>query len=459
MDKRGRKGSEGAILSNIFPYFSLAVRQPPADAKVRSFPSSPHHNTHLPAAMRLRQPLPARALYMPCIFALASSNVVSSFVVTAPLRPWMHPQRQVSISCESPTESLNRSHAAASSASTASSVSEAPLKSFSRWLEVECWRQPDLSDMQSVMMAVESTCRTLSGLVRRAQVDDLAGMYEEGGAINIQGEAQKKLDVVSNRIMVAQLCSPKGMSCVASEEEDFPRICSKVLDNSFFTGEYAAVFDPLDGSANIGAGLPCGTIFGILKKQVGGKVGPRTVLQRGTNLVAAGYCLYGAQTSLVVTMGSGTQGFMLDNERGMFVLTEPDMKIPVRGNLYSVNEANSESWDERIQDYVDTIKSGKGQTGQKYDFRYNGALIADVHNVLHRGGIFMYPADNSNPNGKLRLLYEGNPIAMILEQAGGAASTGFERILEVQPQSTHQRVPVFLGSRDDVTELCMELMK
>ncbi|KAG5187646.1 fructose-1,6-bisphosphatase class 1/Sedoheputulose-1,7-bisphosphatase [Tribonema minus] len=334
-------------------------------------------------------------------------------------------------------------------------------KTFARWLEVETWRRPEISDMSSIMMAVESACKTLSALVKRAQTDDLAGMYHGGdsGGVNIQGEAQKKLDVVSNRIMVAQLCSPGGLSCVASEEEEYPQMCSTVVGHSAFTGEYAAVFDPLDGSANIGAGLPCGTIFGILKRPPGGKVGPRTVMQSGKRLLAAGYCLYGGQTNLVLTLGNGVQQFTLDPKRGEFVLTQPNMRIPIRGSLYSANEANSHAWDGRIQDYVNDLKTGRGPSGQQYQSRYNGALIADIHNILHYGGIFLYPADNKNPNGKLRLLYEGNPIGMIVEQAGGAASTGFQRILDVPPLNTHHRIPTFFGSPEDVYDLCAYLKR
>lgn len=329
---------------------------------------------------------------------------------------------------------------------------------FSRWLQLEAYRHQDMQGVLPILSAVEQCCKTLSQLTRRAQVDDLAGMYEEGAAINIQGEAQKKLDVISNRIMVSILCSPGCLSCVASEEEEYPQMCRQVVGHSDFTGEYAAVFDPLDGSANIGAGLPCGTVFGILKRPPGGKVGPSTVLQLGAKQVAAGYCLYGGQTIMVITVGRGVFQFTLDKKRNSFVLTASDMKIKPRGDIYSTNEANSMQWDPRIQDYINDMKRGKrpGQTPMQYV--YNGALVADIHNILNRGGIFLYPSDNKNPNGKLRLLYECNPIAMIMEQAGGVATTGFERILDVAPFNTHHRVPAAFGSKDDVLDF-MSYMK
>ncbi|CAM9380670.1 unnamed protein product [Chrysoparadoxa australica] len=335
-------------------------------------------------------------------------------------------------------------------------------KSFTRFVEVEAWRKPEVANMAAIMGAVESACKGVATLVRRSMTDDLAGLYDTDGGdggVNIQGEAQKMLDIVSNRVMTQALCSPGGMSCVASEEDEYPQMCAHVVGHSDFTGEYAAVFDPLDGSSNIGAGLPCGTIFGILKSPAGGKIGPRTILQPGNQLLAAGYCLYGAQTSLVMTMGNGVHGFALDWERGEFVLTEPNIRIPLRGQMYSVNESNSVSWDGRIQDYVNDIKSGRGMSREKYTYRYAGALIADVHSILRYGGIFAYPADSKNANGKLRLLYEGNPIAFLMEQAGGAATTGFERILDVRPASTHQRVPCFFGSIEDVYELSAYLRR
>ncbi|CAM9836416.1 unnamed protein product, partial [Discosporangium mesarthrocarpum] len=297
---------------------------------------------------------------------------------------------------------------------------------------------------------------------------------------NYQGEVQKELDVVSNKIFLSGLCSPEVMACVASEEESYPRRCSDVLCHEGHGGEYAAVFDPLDGSANIEAGLPCGTIFGVLRGtgtciREGPRAGPSTIMLPGRRLVAAGYCLYGVNTRLVITLGNGVYEFTLDEQLRRegggweFLLTKSKIRIPKRGRICSVNEANSSGWSEAIQAYFNDMKKGAGagvEAGQgdggggvyeenphKLKSEYAGALVADVDNILRKGGVFAYPADLKNPNGKLRLLYEGNPMAMIVEQAGGVATTGFERILEIRPQSVHHRIPAFFGSPRTVAPL------
>lgn len=216
------------------------------------------------------------------------------------------------------------------------------------------------------------------------------------------------------------------------------------------------VFDPLDGSSNIDAGIPVGTIFGIFQqsqeKQVDESLMLNDVLQPGKNLVAAGYCLYSSATTLVFTLGDGTHGFTLDESLGEFVLTHPNMKIPDRGQIYSANEGNRYQWDEPMREYISDLQQGKGQTGQKYSARYVGSMVADCHRTLQYGGIFAYPADKTNVNGKLRLLYEAAPIAFLIEQAGGRATTGTADIMDVVPKNVHERVPCILGSKDDVEE-------
>ena len=227
-------------------------------------------------------------------------------------------------------------------------------------------------------------------------------------------------------------------------------------------GEYVAVFDPLDGSQNIDASLPVGSIFGIYRPPPGTEITNQSFLQDGNALVAAGYCLYSATTVLVLTLGSGVDGFTLDPDSGKFLHTHPDIRIPLSGPLYSFNEANFRDFDEPIQRYLNALKEGGSSSGgggggdaprKKAISRYVGALVADTHNVLINGGIYGYPATFRNRQGKLRLLYESNPMAMILEQAGGAGSTGFGRILDVKPTDIHQRVPTFLGSIENVFEL------
>lgn len=226
------------------------------------------------------------------------------------------------------------------------------------------------------------------------------------------------------------------------------------------------MFDPLDGSSNIDIGLPTGTIFGIFKLETnkdkpskglrsgsGAIGGPRSIMQPGRKLVAAGYCMYGAATTLMLTTGNGVKGFTLDPAVGEFMLSHPSVQIPRRGKTYHVNEGNFAEWDDAVKQYVSDLKNGKTRSGQSYGLRYIGAMVADVHSVLLKGGIFMYPRCKVKaPSGKLRLLYEANPMSMLVEQAGGKSTTGMRRILGINPDKVHQRVPVFLGSPEDVTE-------
>jgi len=333
-------------------------------------------------------------------------------------------------------------------------------KTFSRFIEVEAWRSPEIQEMIPLLRGIDKACRQISDLLKRAMTDGNQGLF---GEMNIQGEDQKKLDVVSNRILKNYLCSSGIMFGVASEEEDFIQGCEVVCDNEAFRGKYGAVFDPLDGSSNVEAGLPTGTIFGVFERLNPTDSGEKALMQRGRNLVAAGYCLYGAQTILVLTTGNGVNGFTLDQEKGAFILTHPDMRIPQRGQTYYFNEANSLTWSEGIQHYLKTIKQGHGESGEKYNHIYCGALVADLHQLMLHGGIFGYPADAKNPSGKLRLLYEGNPICWLIEQAGGAgvigSSTGTQRVLDIQPHELHQREPLIFGSKEDVFELYTHLNK
>jgi len=332
------------------------------------------------------------------------------------------------------------------------------LKTFQRYLEVECWRDTDLRPLEPVLQAVSDGCKQINRIVQRAKTDDLYGaaVDRDGNALeeNIQGEVQQKLDVVCNDIMLGLFCGSSDAICaVASEEEDLPRTCADVMnDSAFDAGDYVAVFDPIDGSKNIDASLPVGTVFGIYRKAPGMDASVESLLQRGSDsIVAAGYCLYSATTVLVLTLGSGVDGFTLDPDRGTFLHTHEDIRIPSTGNLYSFNEGNFRDFDAPVREYLDQIKQRTGK--RKPQARYVGALVADLHNVLINGGLYGYPPTRANPNGKLRLLYESNPMAMIMEQAGGAASTGLGRILDVLPSEVHERVPTFLGSTDNVFEM------
>jgi len=300
--------------------------------------------------------------------------------------------------------------------------------------------------------------------------------------VNVQGEEQKKLDVICNEVLKKCLKWTGKLGVLASEEEDLPvslESGSDILTDSFgnqvFSGDvlvgedgsYVAVFDPLDGSSNVDAGIAVGTIFGIFHNSDGCVLDEdddltlsyserkclQSTLQPGTNLVAAGYCLYSSSTTMVFTLGNGVQGFTLDSNIGEYVLTHPDITIPKRGKIYSFNEAHRWDWQEPVKQYITAIQQGKGETGTKYSSRYIGSMVADVHRTLLYGGIFGYPADAANPDGKLRLLYEAAPMAFLLEQAGGLALTGRHRIMDLPPKSVHQRVPCILGSPDDVNEL------
>ena len=232
--------------------------------------------------------------------------------------------------------------------------------------------------------------------------------------------------------------------------------------------KYVAVFDPLDGSSNVDAGIPTGTIIGIYEHDeeceidldcISEECTPEeaqclaNTLQPGTNLVAAAYCLYSSSTFLVLTLGAGTYGFTLDDNLGEFVLSHPDMKIPETSSIISFNEANTPMWDEPLQKVVKHWKDGTGKSGKAFSSRYIGSMVGDVHRTLLYGGVFGYPGDTKNPNGKLRLLYEGAPMSFIMEQAGGLSTTGTQRVMEINPQQVHQRVPIVMGSKNDIEEV------
>eukprot|EP00586_Coscinodiscus_wailesii_P021934 CAMPEP_0172497660 /NCGR_PEP_ID=MMETSP1066-20121228/102974_1 /TAXON_ID=671091 /ORGANISM="Coscinodiscus wailesii, Strain CCMP2513" /LENGTH=417 /DNA_ID=CAMNT_0013270549 /DNA_START=101 /DNA_END=1354 /DNA_ORIENTATION=+ len=336
---------------------------------------------------------------------------------------------------------------------TTGTTKKKKLKTYQRYLEVECWKRSELRSLEPVLKSVASACKQISRIVQRAQTDDLYG--SAGGDVNVQGEEQQKLDVVCNTIFLRAFCGcGDAIAAVASEEEDFVRKCSDVMgDMAFEVGDYVAVFDPIDGSKNIEASLPVGTVFGIYKATAGTDPDEDTFLQTGNRMVVAGYCLYSATTMLVLTLGSGVDGFTLDPDIGVFLHTHPDIRIPGSGPIYAFNEANFHDYSDPVKRFLDALKSGSSSIGKRSSARYVGALVADAHNVLINGGVYGYPATNANPKGKLRLLYESNPMAMIMEQAGGAGSTGTGRILDMRPTEIHERVPTFLGSIENVFEL------
>jgi len=299
-------------------------------------------------------------------------------------------------------------------------------------------------DLSSLLRHIMLAAKIISRETRKAALVDILGLT---GKINVQGEEVQKLDDYADEIMIRNLRFA-GLLCVmASEEhEDIIRIPER-----YAIGDYALAFDPLDGSSNIDANVSVGTIFSIQRRVSSGPTGThQDVLQRGKNQVCAGYVIYGPSTILVYTTGHGVHGFTLDPSVGEFLLSHPDIRIPTKGKIYSVNEGNYYKWDEPTRKAVDGFKSGENHRGKPYSARYIGSLVSDFHRNLLYGGIFLYPADSKNTSGKLRLLPECNPLAMVVENAGGAASTGTKRILEIEPKRLHHRVPFIIGSRDDV---------
>lgn len=282
--------------------------------------------------------------------------------------------------------------------------------------------------------------------VNKAGLANILGATENE---NVQGETQQKLDVYADEQFISALKNGGEACAIASEEnDDFVAFDSELSKK----GKYVVAFDPLDGSSNIDVNVSIGTIFSIYrrKSEVGTLANEADFLQKGENQVAAGYVLYGSSTMLVYSTGNGVNGFTLDPSIGEFCLSHPNMKVPDNGKIYSINEGNLVYCDEQINNYVSYCKAEDKETNRPYSARYIASMVADVHRNLIKGGIFIYPATSKAPNGKLRLLYECNPMAFILEQAGGIATTGEKRILEVEPTELHQRVPTVLGSKNMV---------
>ena len=284
--------------------------------------------------------------------------------------------------------------------------------------------------------------------VNKAGLVDILG---EVGTYNTHGESQKKLDVFANDQFISALTMGGEVCIVVSEENDEPvYISSDVSKNA----RYIVAIDPLDGSSNIDVNVSVGTIFSIYRRlSTDGPAKIEDALQNGTEQVAAGYVVYGSSTMLVYTTGKGVNGFTLDPSIGEFCLSHPDMKIPKDGFIYSLNEGNYVHFPQGVKKYLKYCQAEDNETKRPYSSRYIGSMIADVHRNLLKGGIFIYPSTASAPNGKLRLVYEGNPMAFIIEQAGGRASNGFQRILDTEVESLHQRSPIFMGSENMVLKI------
>jgi fructose-1,6-bisphosphatase I len=295
--------------------------------------------------------------------------------------------------------------------------------------------------------------RIIARDVRRAGLNDILGYTQ---TTNIHGESVKKLDEFANDIIFRAM-DHGGHLCVMASEESDGLI---TIPNEYKKGRYVLAFDPLDGSSNIDVNITIGTIFSVYRRLEPNEItdgNAADLLQPGFKQVCAGYALYGSSTQLVYTTGHGVDVFTFDPTIGEFLLSHSQVRIPKRGKIYSVNEGNYHSWAPELQQYVNYLKLPSSDGQRPYSSRYIGTAIADIHRTLFYGGIFMYPSDTKSPNGKLRLIYEVNPLAAIIEEAGGRASNGIGSVLELQPESIHQRVPVFMGSEDDVNDLEMFL--
>ena len=300
-------------------------------------------------------------------------------------------------------------------------------------------------ELRLTIEVIARACKAISHAVSKGA---LAGIGDVTGAQNVQGEAQKKLDVVANEVLVEANEWGGQLAAMVSEEMDAPY----QIPNRYPRGGFLLLMDPLDGSSNLDVNISVGTIFSVLRCPEGSKdPDEKCFLQPGSKQVAAGFTVYGAATILVLTVGNGVAGFTLDRELGSFVMTEPEIRIPPDTSEFAINTSNMRNWEPPVKRYIDECLAGKdGPRGKDFNMRWVASMVADVFRVLSRGGIFMYPRDSKNKEGRLRLMYEANPMALIVEQAGGAATDGRTPILDLTPKGLHQRCAVVLGSKNEV---------
>lgn len=305
--------------------------------------------------------------------------------------------------------------------------------------------------LRLLLEVMARACKSISHAVNKGALGDVLGSVDSE---NIQGEVQKKLDVIANDVLIEANEWGGHLAAMASEEMDTIHL----VPSRYEKGRYLLTFDPLDGSSNIDVNVSIGTIFSVLEKADDGcdGVSENDFLQPGKHQVAAGYCVYGPQTTLVLTVGDGVAMFTLDREKGSFVLTERNMRIPEQTQEFSINMSNMRHWDAPVKRYIDECLAGTdGPRGKNYNMRWVASMVGDMHRILTRGGVFLYPWDKRDPNkpGKLRLLYEANPMSWLVEQAGGMAINGVQRVLEVQPTELHERISVMMGSKEEVERL------
>ncbi|TBO32843.1 class 1 fructose-bisphosphatase [Aquabacterium lacunae] len=299
--------------------------------------------------------------------------------------------------------------------------------------------------LRLLIEVVARACKGIAISVNKGALGDVLGT---AGSENVQGEVQKKLDIIANEVLIEANEWGGHLAGMASEEMDDMH----AVPLHYPQGEYLLLFDPLDGSSNIDVNVSIGTIFSVLKHK-GGEVSNDSFLQAGTEQVCAGYCVYGPQTTLVLTVGHGVAMFTLDREQGSFVQTADNVQIPADTKEFAINMSNLRHWDAPVKRYIDECLQGKeGPRGKDFNMRWIASMVADVHRIMTRGGIFMYPWDKREPTkpGKLRLMYEANPMSFLIEQAGGASTNGKQRIMEIQPGQLHERVSVVMGSKNEV---------
>lgn len=333
-------------------------------------------------------------------------------------------------------------------------------QTLTQYLILQRRRFPQASgDLNALILDVSIACKAIAHAVAFGELGDAAGAAGKlnGGGINVQGEVQKKLDVLSNEMFVRTAEWAGHLAGMASEEMELPY----QIPNAYARGKYLLVFDPLDGSSNIDVNVSVGSIFSILRApqdvvDSGCDVTEEHFLQPGASQVAAGYALYGPVTMLVLTVGNGVVGFTLDPNLGEFKLTHPAITVPEDTQEFAINASNSRFWEPPVKRYVDECLAGRtGPRGKDFNMRWIASMVAEAHRILMRGGVFMYPRDSkdSTRSGRLRLLYEANPIGMVMEQAGGRASTGRRAVLDVQPSSLHQRIGLVFGSKNEVERI------
>jgi len=320
--------------------------------------------------------------------------------------------------------------------------------SLTRYLVQEQHKKDQIpAQLRLLLEVVARACKSISLAVNKGS---LGGVLGAAGSENVQGEIQKKLDIIANEVLIEANEWGGHLAAMASEEMEG----IYVVPHRYPKGEYLLLFDPLDGSSNIDVNVSIGTIFSVLRMPDDDRgVDEADFLQPGREQVAAGYCVFGPQTTLVLTVGDGVAVFTLDREQGSFVLTEEGLQIPAETKEFAANMSNMRHWDAPMTRYIEECLAGKeGPRGKDFNMRWVGSMVADVHRILTRGGIFLYPWDRREPGkpGKLRLMYEANPMAWLVEQAGGAATNGRQRILDIQPGQLHERVSVFLGSKHEV---------